>query len=43
MAREIPGYRELGAVDWGRRDLAGKSVAVSFDTTGILFVCAELR
>ncbi|MBR0966999.1 hypothetical protein JQ554_23395 [Bradyrhizobium diazoefficiens] len=30
MAQENPGYRELGGDDCGRRDLAGKSVAVPF-------------
>ncbi len=30
MARENPGYRQLGGDDCGRRDLAGKPVAVPF-------------
>jgi hypothetical protein len=42
MARENPGYRDLGGDDCGRRDLAGKSVAVPFvGTAAASLVIAE--
>ena len=42
MARENPGYRQLVGDDCGRRDLAGKSVAVPFvGTTAASLVIAE--
>jgi hypothetical protein len=42
MARENPGYRELGGDECGRRDLAGKSIAVPFvGTAAASFVVAE--
>ena len=42
MARENPGYRLLGGDDCGRRDLAGKSVAVPFvGTSAASLVVAE--
>ena len=42
MARENPGYRQLGGDDCGRRDLAGKSVAVPFvGTSAASLVVAE--
>jgi hypothetical protein len=42
MARENPGYRQLGGDDCGRRDLAGKSVAVPFvGVSAACFVIAE--
>jgi hypothetical protein len=42
MARENPGYRHLGGDDCGRRDLAGKSVAVPFvGTCAATLVVAE--
>jgi hypothetical protein len=42
MARENPGYLRLGGDDCGRRELAGKSVAVPFvGTAAASFVVAE--
>jgi hypothetical protein len=42
MARENPGYVQLGGDDCGRRDLAGKSVAVPFvGTSAASLVVAE--
>jgi len=42
VARENPGYRRLGGDDCGRRDLAGKSVAVPFvGTSAASLVVAE--
>jgi hypothetical protein len=42
IARENPGYRNLGGDDCGRRDLAGKSVAVPFvGTSAASLVVAE--
>jgi hypothetical protein len=42
MARENRGYRHLGGDDCGRRDLAGKSVAVAFvGTSAASLVVAE--
>jgi hypothetical protein len=42
MARENPGYRHVGGDDCGRRDLAGKSVAVPFvGTSAASLVIAE--
>ena len=43
MARENPGYAHLGADDCGRRELAGKSVAVPFvGTSAAALVVAEV-
>ena len=43
MARENPGYRGLGLDECGRRDLAGKSVAVPFvGLTAASLVVAEI-
>jgi len=42
MARENPGYCQLGGDNCGRRDLAGKSVAVPFvGTSAASLVIAE--
>jgi hypothetical protein len=42
MARENPGYRQLGGDDCGRRDLAGRSVAVPFvGVSAACFMIAE--
>jgi len=42
MAREDPGYRQLGGDNCGRRDLAGKSVVVAFvGTSAASLVIAE--